>query len=226
MVERRPDRVRACARSAVDRRRPPRRDGRQLPGLGARRCASASTCRTWIRDEIQDAIVSGVVERYRTRAAARDPGRHRGRPADRRNGCPSRSPRPRTPTSSRRPSTRWGCETSSARSCPRTRCRTASRRRTCTSWRPRSWASTPVGAWSWRTPLNGVKAGKAAGMYVVLDPERERPAAGRHRGARRRRRRHAGRPRPGPTGRLIVRAARSPGPRAPAPASDSLAPSP
>ena len=122
---------------------------------------------------------SGVVERYRTRAAARDPGRHRGRPADRRNGCPSPSPRPRTPTSSRRPSTRWGCETSSARSCPRTRCRTASRRRTCTCV-----AASQLGVDPGRCLVVEDSAqrrqGRQGGRDVRrADPERERPAAGR-----------------------------------------------
>ena len=130
------------------------------------------------RDRGRDRV--GVVERYRTRAAAGDPGRARGRPRGSRNGCPSRSPRPRTRTSSRRPSTRSACATSSARSCRRTRCRTASPRRTCTcvaaSQPGRRSRSVPG-----RRGLRQRRAGRQGRRDVRrADPERERPAAGRH----------------------------------------------
>ena len=64
-------------------------------------------------DEIEDAIVSGVVERYRTEPPPVIPGAHRGRPADRATAA-RRHRLVRAPaTSSRRPSTRSASATSS-----------------------------------------------------------------------------------------------------------------
>ena len=119
-------------RPAVDRRRPPRGDGRQLPRLGADDARAPRPRRHGSRrDRGRDR------RRASSRATGREPppvipGAAGGRPPDRRDAARrDRLVRPpgrhrggdRRARPARRPA---------ARSSRRTRCRTASRRRTCT----------------------------------------------------------------------------------------------
>ena len=127
-------------------------------------------------DEIEHAVVSGVVARYRAEPPPVIPGAPE---AVRRIAAdlPSRSPRPPIPTSSRRRSTRSTCATSCARSSPRTR---------STHGKPAPdvyrLAAERLGVDAARClvvedSINGVRAGKAAGAFVVLVPNASVPPA-------------------------------------------------
>ena len=154
--------------------------GANSRGLGADDAASASTSPDMDPDEIE----RRDRRRAWSRATAREPppvidGRHRGRPPDRRDAArrhrlvvaPGRHRRGgRRARAARRPA---------ARRLVRRGRRTASPRRTSTSWRPRGWASTPAGCLVVEDSLNGVRAGKAAGMTSCSSrtrASRRRPA--------------------------------------------------
>ena len=196
MVERRPDRVRARARPELDRRRPPRRDGRELAGLGADHAGAARARRHGSRrDPGRDRRRRGRA--LPVRAAAGDRRRRRRAPADRGGGCRWRSPRRRTRTSSPRPSTRSACETSWARSSRRTRSPHGKPAPDVYLVAAEQLGVAPARCLVVEDSVNGVKAGKAAGHVRRAGAQRERPAAARHRRARGPGGGPARRPRPG-----------------------------